>query len=77
MRQSVAQQILTIQDRLRECQEYKELMAEYRQCDERLTALLSRLEEDEQSVILDYLWVGIDIHIHMLELACETANTNK
>ena len=77
MRQSVAQQILTIQDRLRECQEYKELMAEYRQRDERLTALLSRLEEDEQSVILDYLWVGIDIHIHMLELACETANTNK
>ena len=74
MKQSTARRILEIQDRLLEYREYQELMEEYRRCDEQFTALLSRLDEEDESIILDYLGVGVDIHMHMLELACETQN---
>ena len=74
MRGNTAQRILNIQERFRECRGYKELMDEYCRCDERLTALLSRLREEDQNIILDYLCIGVDIHMQMLELACETNN---
>ncbi|MBQ9147940.1 MAG: hypothetical protein IJX69_00025 [Oscillospiraceae bacterium] len=69
MNQEVARKILQIQETVRSD---LDLMAEHQSKQEAFLALLSDLSQDQQDVLLDYLGVGIEIHLRMLEICLET-----
>ena len=66
MRQTTAKRILDIQEMLRAD---TTLMDEYRERHTEFLAMLLKLNEDQKSVLMDYLGVCIEIHLRMLEEA--------
>ena len=61
--------ILEIQDSIQTNSEYWQLMEEYKICGRQLLAQLETMNEDQRNAVLDYLGLGVEMHLKMLEFA--------
>lgn len=71
MEQQIVQKLLDIQDRLITDPQYQSLMPEYRQRNTQLLAALETMEPEQKDAVLDFLGIALEMHLRMLELACQ------
>lgn len=71
MNRQTAEKIISIQEQLVECAEYRALLEEYHNRNEKLMKLLEELDEKHAAVLWDSLGVSIELHLMMLAQAIE------
>ena len=69
MNKDIAFKILDIQEKAMEDASYKKLLKELRLYDEKMRSLYGTLSKEQLDVLMGYLGVGAELHLHLLEIA--------
>lgn len=71
MKPEVLKKILDIQEAARMDDVYLGLLKDYRSRNKELLALVNLLPSDQQDIPYEYIYAGAQLHLRLLELACE------
>ena len=70
MNKEIALKILDVQEKVMNNANYKKLLEEFRQYDEKMRSLYATLSKEQLDVLMGYLGVGAELHLYLLEIAC-------
>ena len=71
MNDITVRRIIALQEMLLQDERYCQLHEEYMQCNSRFAQLLQELTKNQRAAAEDYLGVCAEMHLRMLEVACE------
>ena len=71
MNREVSDKILSIQEAILQDAQYQQLAAEHTALNARFLEIVNALDKQQQDAIFDYLGLILQMHIKMLEYACQ------
>ena len=70
MNQEAARRIFAVQDAALSDEDYKLLLEEHEVLSPQFLQALEEMEPRQRDAVMDYLGLGINMHLRLLEMAC-------
>ncbi len=71
MKKSTADKIIQVQEHAMQSLRYRNALSRYRKLEQQLLEILPTLPQEQQDIINNYYASFFELHLYMLELACE------